>query len=48
MLFHVTALRTELDPPMAIGYLSHTRGRRELRIDRILSLEQLGSGSQSP
>ena len=37
--FHVTSLRTDLDPPMVIGYLSHTRGRRELRIDRILSLE---------
>jgi DNA polymerase-3 subunit epsilon len=44
--FHVTAMRTDLDPPMVIGYLSHTRGRRELRIDRILSLEpHAGSGS---
>lgn len=46
--FHVVTMRTELDPPMVIGYLSHTRGRRELRIDRILSLEPLASpGSHS-
>ncbi|MBM4356580.1 MAG: 3'-5' exonuclease [Deltaproteobacteria bacterium] len=46
--FHVTSMRTDLDPPMVIGYLSHTRGRRELRIDRILSLEpQASTGSPS-
>jgi DNA polymerase-3 subunit epsilon len=45
--FHVTAMRTELDPPMVIGYLTHSRGRRELRIDRILSLEPLSSPGSS-
>lgn len=45
--FHVTAMRTELDPPMVIGYLTHSRGRRELRIDRILSLEPLTSPGSS-
>lgn len=45
--FHVTAMRTELDPPMVIGYLTHSRGRRELRIDRILSLEPLTTPGSS-
>jgi DNA polymerase-3 subunit epsilon len=35
----VTAIRTDLDPPMVLGYLLHTRGRRELRGDRILAVE---------
>jgi DNA polymerase-3 subunit epsilon len=35
----VTAVRTNLDPPMVLGYLLHTRGRRELRADRILAAE---------
>ncbi|MSP24987.1 MAG: 3'-5' exonuclease [Myxococcales bacterium] len=42
IVFHVTALRRDVDPPVATGYLDHTRGRRELRIDRILSIELLG------
>lgn len=46
--FHVTALRTDLDPPMVIGYLSHTRGRRELRIDRILGVALLEPNSPRP
>jgi DNA polymerase-3 subunit epsilon len=43
--FHITAVRTDLDPPVVLGYLQHTRGRRELRVDRILRLE-LDGGSQ--
>ena len=35
----VTALRTDLDPPMVLGYLLPSRGRRELRGDRILAVE---------
>lgn len=46
--FHVTAMRTDLDPPMVIGYLSHTRGRRELRIDRILSIEPHTTADTTP
>lgn len=46
--FHVTGMRTDLDPPMVIGYLSHTRGRRELRIDRILSLEPANAPGPKP
>ncbi len=37
--FVVTDVRRDLDPPVVLGYLHHTRGRRELRADRILSLE---------
>lgn len=39
--FVVTEVRRDLDPPVVLGYLHHTRGRRELRADRILSLELL-------
>ena len=34
----LTAIRTDLDPPLVLGYLLHSRGRRELRADRILEL----------
>ncbi len=44
LVFHVTALRRDVDPPIAIGYLDHSRGRRELRLDRILSFELLVRG----
>lgn len=40
--FHVTSVRTDLDPPVVLGYLQHTRGRRELRADRILTFELVG------
>jgi DNA polymerase III subunit epsilon len=42
LCFHVTAVRTDLDPPVVLGYLDPGRGRRELRADRILSLEIIG------
>lgn len=34
----VTGIRADLDPPVVLGYLLHSRGRRELRADRILEL----------
>jgi DNA polymerase-3 subunit epsilon len=37
--FFVKAVRTDLDPPIVLGYLQRTRGRRELRADRIVSIE---------
>jgi len=43
--FHVTSVRTDLYPPVVLGYLQHTRGRRELRADRILTLELVGDDS---
>jgi DNA polymerase-3 subunit epsilon len=39
LLLVVTQMRTELDPPRVIGYLLPGRGRRELRADRILTVE---------
>ena len=40
----VTEVRTDLDPPRVLGYLLPSRGRRELRADRILAIRTL-SGS---
>lgn len=34
----VTAVRTDIDPPVVLGYLHPGRGRRELRADRILAI----------
>ncbi len=39
LCFQVTAVRTDLDPPRVLGYLHDTRGQRELRVPRILSIE---------
>lgn len=39
LVFHVTAVRTDLDPPRVLGYLLPSRSRRELRADRILAIE---------
>jgi DNA polymerase-3 subunit epsilon len=36
MSFVVTAVARELDPPRVFGYELPSRGRRELRADRIL------------
>ena len=41
LTFRITEVRTDLDPPVVLGYLLDTRGRRELRADRILSLSLL-------
>jgi DNA polymerase III subunit epsilon len=35
----ITSVRTDLDPPRVLGYLLPSRGRRELRADRILAIE---------
>jgi DNA polymerase-3 subunit epsilon len=37
----VDGARTRLDPPVVFGYLLPSRGRRQLRADRILSVEPL-------
>jgi DNA polymerase-3 subunit epsilon len=39
LLFCVTGVRTDLDPPRVLGYLLPSRSRRELRADRILAIE---------
>jgi DNA polymerase III subunit epsilon len=38
LAMRLTALRTDLDPPRVLGYLLASRGRRELRADRILAI----------
>ena len=38
LLFQITGVLTELDPPRVLGYLLPSRGRRELRADRILAI----------
>jgi DNA polymerase-3 subunit epsilon len=38
LLFRVTSVRTDLDPPRVLGYLVPSRSRRELRADRILAI----------
>ena len=38
LVFQVTGVRTDLDPPRVLGYLLPSRGRRELRADRILAI----------
>jgi len=45
--FHVTKVRTDLDPPLVLGYLQHSRGRRELRADRILTFELVNDNKPS-
>jgi DNA polymerase III subunit epsilon len=42
LLFCVTGVRTDLDPPRVLGYLLPSRSRRELRADRILAIEPPG------
>ncbi len=37
--FVVTSIISELDPPRVLGYQLPSRGRRELRADRVLSVE---------
>jgi DNA polymerase-3 subunit epsilon len=44
LLFHVTGVRTDLDPPRVLGYLLPSRSRRELRADRILAIVPHTSG----
>jgi DNA polymerase-3 subunit epsilon len=42
LVFCVTGVRTDLDPPRVLGYLLPSRSRRELRADRILAIEASG------
>jgi DNA polymerase-3 subunit epsilon len=46
--FCVTGLITDLDPPRVLGYLHRTRGRRELRADRILAIEPVDEERSAP
>lgn len=39
---------TRLDPPMVFGYLLPSRGRRDLRADRILSIEAVDAAAPEP
>ena len=43
--FRVTSIRSDLDPPVVLGYLHQSRGRRQLRADRILAIEPLDRSS---
>jgi DNA polymerase III subunit epsilon len=44
LVFRVTGVRTDLDPPRVLGYLLPSRSRRELRADRILAIAPHPSG----
>jgi DNA polymerase-3 subunit epsilon len=48
LVLRVTAVRTDLDPPLVLGYLLPSRSRRELRADRILALDPLDPGGSDP
>jgi DNA polymerase III subunit epsilon len=48
LLFCVTNVRTDLDPPRVLGYLLPSRGQRELRADRILCIDPAPQGSDEP
>jgi DNA polymerase-3 subunit epsilon len=44
LVFRVTGVREELDPPRVLGYLLPSRSRRELRADRILAIAPRPAG----
>jgi DNA polymerase-3 subunit epsilon len=44
----ITAVRTDLDPPRVLGYLLASRGRRDLRADRILVIEPMAAPDPGP
>lgn len=48
LLFCVTSVRTDLDPPRVLGYLHPSRSRRELRADRILHIDPAPSSNDEP
>jgi DNA polymerase-3 subunit epsilon len=48
LLFCITSIRTDLDPPRVLGYLHPSRSRRELRADRILHIEPIVPSSDEP
>jgi DNA polymerase-3 subunit epsilon len=43
LTLRITALETSLDPPRVLGYVLADRGRRELRADRILAVDDVDS-----
>jgi len=45
LLFRVTGVRTDLDPPRVLGYQLPSHSRRELRADRILAISTQPSGA---
>ena len=48
LVFCVTGVRTDLDPPRVLGYLLPSRSRRELRADRILAIDSPGGPQAAP
>ena len=48
LLFCITSVQTDLDPPRVLGYLHPSRSRRELRADRILHIEPIVPGRDEP
>jgi DNA polymerase-3 subunit epsilon len=50
LVFCVTGVREDLDPPRVLGYLLPSRSRRELRADRILAIAPvtLSDGAPAP
>jgi DNA polymerase-3 subunit epsilon len=48
LLFCVTNVRTDLDPPRVIGYLLPSRSQRELRADRILCIDPAPEDKRVP
>ncbi len=48
LIFCITGVRTDLDPPRVLGYLHASRSRRELRADRILQIEPLVPSGDKP
>ncbi|HRI70678.1 MAG TPA: 3'-5' exonuclease [Polyangium sp.] len=48
LLFCITGVQTDLDPPRVLGYLHPSRSRRELRADRILHIEPIVPGRDEP
>jgi DNA polymerase-3 subunit epsilon len=45
LLFRVTGVRTDLDPPRVLGYLLPSHSRRELRADRILAIAAIATSA---
>ncbi len=45
--FVLLELRSDLDPPLLIGYQLPGRGRRELRVDRIVRVERIETQAQT-
>lgn len=48
LLFCITSVQTDLDPPRVLGYLHPSRSRRELRADRILHIEPVVPSRDEP